>query len=256
MLLTFFILSFFQSPATALPAFGSIETTPLPIHLLLPRDAPIDCSCNGASRTTFTILQNCLLTIIACVYSALHPNIPDPKASDWKLAWDSAVLTFYMIFFSEFVIAWAIAQRYGAHSIAQKFNDEFKAKNADIKWTPVHGHYLQMGGFRRADNEHVLYAEELLKAVQDNKVNLNSLKITKKAIEDHSKGDFVSKGIAILQTLWFVLQCIVRLAQGLVLTELEIATLSFALFNAVVYAAWWHKPLNVRSMTPVTIIDP
>ncbi|TFK63421.1 hypothetical protein BDN72DRAFT_775903, partial [Pluteus cervinus] len=235
MLLTFFILSFFQSPATALPALRSIETTPLPIHPLFLRDAaPVDSSCNCSSRTTFTILQNCLLTITACVYGALHPNIPDPKASKRKLAWNTAILTFYMLFFSEFVIVWAIAQRDGAHQITEH-----------IKWTPVHGHYLQMGGFRRADNAHVLYSKELLKAVQDNKVNLDPLKITKKAIEDHSKEDIVSKGIAILQTLWFVLQCIVRLAEGLVLTELEVATLSFALCNAVVYAAWWHKPLNV-----------
>jgi len=34
------------------------------------------------------------------------------------------------------------------------------------------------------------------------------IKITKKEIEDKGRGDAVSKGLAIVQTMWFVLDCI------------------------------------------------
>jgi len=65
-------------------------------------------------------------------------------------------------------------------------------------------------------------------------------------IQDKSKGDFISKGVVILQTSWFVMQCIARGVQGLPITELELATIAFASLNFVIYVLWWDKPLNVR----------
>lgn len=65
-------------------------------------------------------------------------------------------------------------------------------------------------------------------------------------IEDRSKGDEWTKGIAVLQTAWFLAQCIARQIQGLAITELEIATTAFALVNIVIYIVWWSKPLDVR----------
>ena len=76
-------------------------------------------------------------------------------------------------------------------------------------------------------------------------------KITAADIEDRSKGDALSKIIAILQTTWFILQCIARGQQRLALTELELVTLALASLNAVTFAIWWHKPLGVQE--PVKI---
>ena len=70
--------------------------------------------------------------------------------------------------------------------------------------------------------------------------------ITAAAIEDRSKGDALSKIIAILQTSWFIAQCIARGQQQLALTELELVTLALASLNAVTFAIWWHKPLGVQ----------
>jgi hypothetical protein len=44
----------------------------------------------------------------------------------------------------------------------------------------------------------------------DLKAHLGKDDITEKEIKDRSKGDILSKGFAILQTGWFVLQCIAR----------------------------------------------
>jgi hypothetical protein len=71
-------------------------------------------------------------------------------------------------------------------------------------------------------------------------------RLSKMEIEDKSKGDFISKSVIILQTSWFVLQCIARGAQGLSITELELATIAFAGLNFVIYLLWWDKPLNVQ----------
>jgi len=75
--------------------------------------------------------------------------------------------------------------------------------------------------------------------------------ITKEAIEDKSKGDILSKGFAILQTGWFILQCIARKIQHLPVTELEVVTLGFAILNFATYRLWWNKPLDVRDPFPV-----
>jgi hypothetical protein len=77
-------------------------------------------------------------------------------------------------------------------------------------------------------------------------------KITKDEIEDKSKGNIVSKGLAIIQTGWFIMQCIARGASHLAITELEIMTVAFAFLNLVTYVFWWNKPLDVTC--PVRIV--
>jgi len=71
-------------------------------------------------------------------------------------------------------------------------------------------------------------------------------RISKAEIDDKSKGDAVSKGFVVLQTGWFVTQCIARGIQGLPITELELATVAFATLNFGIYLLWWDKPLNVQ----------
>jgi len=71
-------------------------------------------------------------------------------------------------------------------------------------------------------------------------------KITMADIKDKSKGDFLSKLIAILQTSWFIIQCAARGVQGLALTEFELVTLALASLNAITFVFWWHKPLDVQ----------
>ncbi|KAF7316011.1 hypothetical protein MIND_00118600 [Mycena indigotica] len=65
-------------------------------------------------------------------------------------------------------------------------------------------------------------------------------------LEDKSKGDLFSKGIALCQGLWFILQCIARRVQRLPLTEIEVATLAFATINALTWLLWLRKPLDVQ----------
>ena len=54
-------------------------------------------------------------------------------------------------------------------------------------------------------------------------------------VNDRSKGNGPSKGLVMLQTIWFVIQCIARKAQGLVITQLEPSAFAFAVLNGVMY---------------------
>jgi len=104
-----------------------------------------------------------------------------------------------------------------------------------------------MGGFTEYDGNHPI------RVLLSNQLDSYSLtgngdfpRISKKEIQDKSKGDFISKAVVILQTSWFVMQCIARGVRGLPITELELATIAFASLNLVIYLLWWDKPLNVE----------
>ena len=69
---------------------------------------------------------------------------------------------------------------------------------------------------------------------------------TKAEIEDKGKSDWLAKSLVLLQTSWFMMQCIARAKEHLPITHLEIVTLAYAAMNFVIYIFWWNKPLNVN----------
>ncbi|KAK7028216.1 hypothetical protein VNI00_014906 [Paramarasmius palmivorus] len=70
--------------------------------------------------------------------------------------------------------------------------------------------------------------------------------LTEDEIKDKSHADFITKSIAVIQTIWFIMQVIARAIEGLAITELEIITVGFAILNFGTYFLWWNKPLRVR----------
>ena len=114
-----------------------------------------------------------------------------------------------------------------------------------------------MGGFMLYDNDvpiKILGLEDLEQLESEDKINWPI--ISKEEIDDKSKGDFVSKGFAVLQTTWFTVQCIARRVFGLDLTQLELATLAFAVLNIILYGLWWDKPLAVSRSVRVHLRHP
>jgi len=121
----------------------------------------------------------------------------------------------------------------------------------------AHGHLIVMGGISTVDpsveddgqvdpRSPVLTFERYTKTEERERLNRKLHKISEEDIKDRSKGDILSKLIAITQTTWFILQCIARGQQRLTLTELELVTLALASLNAITYVFWWHKPLGVQ----------
>ncbi|KAF9473979.1 hypothetical protein BDN70DRAFT_885344 [Pholiota conissans] len=183
----------------------------------------------------------------------------------------------------ELIMLWAFTQRWDAKRIMEEYNrkihgEDTSSNDADTsvlqtikqlfqdspipppspngpRWTLAHGFFLQMGGFMLADNGrpvHILLDDnwfgrpdkhKLIHNIQKNLIALP--RITEEDIQDRSKGDLISKGIILLQTSWFVAQCIARWAEHLPVTELEVVTLGFAMLNGMTYALWWNKPQNV-----------
>ena len=104
-----------------------------------------------------------------------------------------------------------------------------------------------MGGFKLVDENgpvRTLAPHELQTLARKGDIDFPD--ITEREIQDRSKGDALSKGLVVIQTSWFILQCIARRIEHLPITELELVTLAFAALNFITYALWWNKPLDVQ----------
>ncbi|KAH9959119.1 hypothetical protein BC827DRAFT_528095 [Russula dissimulans] len=139
----------------------------------------------------------------------------------------------------EAIIAWALRQRLAAGRLAKRYKGE--------GWTLTHGFFATMGGFMAYEGNKPIQVL-LPRDLQSYSLTGNGdfPRISKIEIRDKSKGDFISKAVVILQTSWFMMQCVARGVQGLPITELELATIAFAGLNFVIYVLWWDKPLNVQ----------
>ena len=180
----------------------------------------------------------------------------------------------------EYVLAWAIRQFLGARKIA-KGEIELRVKYLLIAiilsksllergWSKTHGFFIIMGGFHLFEHRpiktsnsdefklhdddaplrplatHDLYGDSTYRSIRAD-IDFTSFMVpTEEEINDKGKSDWLAKSLVLLQTSWFVMQCIARAKEHLLITHLEIVTLAYAAMNFVIYIFWWNKPLNVN----------
>ncbi|KAJ7219855.1 hypothetical protein C8J57DRAFT_1095108, partial [Mycena rebaudengoi] len=111
----------------------------------------------------------------------------------------------------------------------------------------THGFFISMGGFMSHIGHHPVTTPN---NIQHYLAAIHAVDV--EDIKDKSKGDAISKGVAFAQGAWLMTQCFARLAQSLPVTELEIATLAFAVVNVFIWLLWWNKPLDVQR--PIMVI--
>ena len=73
----------------------------------------------------------------------------------------------------------------------------------------------------------------------------------KAEINNKGKSNWFAKSLILLQTSWFMMQCIACAIKCLPVTHLEIVMLAYAAMNFVVYIFWWSKPLNINQPVQV-----
>lgn len=89
-----------------------------PGHDIQARDSPDSAN----SRTTQGIVWSCIVTIFACTWVTIHPNLPDPRYSKWSQFKQRTAMMMLTIFAPEFILIWALRQRMGARSIMKEYN--------------------------------------------------------------------------------------------------------------------------------------
>ncbi|KAF9470693.1 hypothetical protein BDN70DRAFT_981818 [Pholiota conissans] len=245
MILLAIALYFASQLSTSRTSAAPISYTLKPEEVAVSSNLGAICS---DGRTLTDILWSCLATIFACSWVSVHPNIPATTDSGIRIVFRRLELMFWAIIAPDVIIFWAMRQWFGARTLGNLYRD--------YGWTKTHGYFMQMGGFTLYKNDQprgTLTPDLFLKLIENGEINFPAL--TEKEIQDRSKGDALSKGLAVGQTSWFVVQCIARHIEGLNVTGLEITTAALAVFNATIYFFWWNKPLDVRCSVPVYLLE-
>ncbi|KAG1848942.1 hypothetical protein DFJ58DRAFT_704881 [Suillus subalutaceus] len=194
-----------------------------------------DSPSSSDTRTLWDIIWSCVATLFACTWTAIHPNIPGMDEGRMTIFFRRLYIMVLALIAPVLMVTWAAIQFLSA-----------------LEWTAAHGFFAWMGGFMLyCDDEPraTLTPKELMDYIRDGCVDIPD--IVEADIEGRSKGDALSKGIAVLQLGWFVLQLVARYIQHLPTTLLEIDTLAIVSLACIAYCLWWKKPKDVRRPYPV-----
>ncbi|KAK7972231.1 hypothetical protein PG988_006365 [Apiospora saccharicola] len=223
-------------------------------------------------RGTPSLIISCLLTLVLCVWSALHLNVPSQHATRLdifllNLRWVIAGL------YSPELVVFAAWRQWSSARILQKLVEDTMQRDDDgdvtgskdidrrpkrrFEWTMTHSFFACSGGF-------ALELESLKPAMHDipdsEKSPAPRLTITargmallakcghlpdvdKQQIDDKSKANDLAKAAVLVQASWMLLQVIGRLGFHLPVTLLEVNTVAHVLCAFAMCIFWWHKPL-------------
>ncbi|KAJ7031886.1 hypothetical protein C8F04DRAFT_959763 [Mycena alexandri] len=205
-------------------------------HRILISLATPEASCDDINkcRTLFNIVWESFATLFACTWVALHQNVPDPKLRSFSLFMRTLRMVLVAVIAPELTVSFATRQLISALRISKGHEAFFYVVSI------THGFFCTMGGFVSQEGRPISDVNQLpayISAIQ----NVKEADMT-----DRSKGDGLSKAVALAQGLWFVTQCLARVSQSLPLTQLEVATMAFAIVSVFIRLLWWRKPLDVQ----------
>jgi hypothetical protein len=123
----------------------------------------------------------------------------------------------------------------------------------------VHGYYGVMGGFAIDTDDgdgrykHLFSNRKRLTLTAKGIALLahcgHTPNISLDDIKDKNKVDGLAKLLVCIQVGWMIAQVIVRAANGLPTSLLEVHTVAHVVCALIMYVIWWHKPRQVASPT-------
>ncbi|CAG8014474.1 unnamed protein product [Penicillium salamii] len=192
-------------------------------------------------RGTWAILSTCILTITLCCWSSFYPNIPPRSAGTLKKEMEKINLFLVGLLGPEFFLPICLGQWSSARASVKRFREA-----GYENWTRAHAFFADMGGFLLESPGSEMFpidAEQLFWLIKDGFIVYPELDI--EDIQDKSKSEGMARVITVLQAAWFLINCIIRLAQHLFLTPLELTTLSFILIFFATSFCWKDKPKDI-----------
>ncbi|KAF8331662.1 uncharacterized protein EI90DRAFT_3016235 [Cantharellus anzutake] len=240
---------------TFILAYGVHAVPILPHNISLSLDVSDACNDLRNCQTMWSIIYTCLLTIVACIWTAVHPNIRNPNDRSTLVSGSSrGYLMILALVTPEILLGGALGDFLEARRITGKC-EMIKG------WTMTHSFFVIMNGFfdpskgaavvpKRSENPLDVLGK--YPGIIEKENGARKVIVTKEEILDRSKGDWFAKFIVILQLLWFIIHYIGRWAGHLHRSQLETMTLAYATLSVIDYMLWWHKPTLIRFPIRVT----
>ncbi|KAM6536317.1 hypothetical protein FALCPG4_002326 [Fusarium falciforme] len=236
-------------------------------------------------RGTLNILQSCVLTLVACIYTALHLDVPLKTAWHevflYKLKW--VLITLFAPEISVYMAADQLQQAWSLKKRLLSLVPEVQAVVPDTGESEVelplvgsktnvmsaipeislkYAFFIIMGGVRVNVDDIISLPDLDFKAQRHFTTRPYTIRVGPKTIiqlaekgywinipmqkiDDKSKADVLQKCLVMIQVSWMVMQCIFRKVYNLPLALLEVHTMVHVVCAMFLYLCWLRKPLNV-----------
>jgi hypothetical protein len=230
-------------------------------------------------RGTITIVSNCLFTWFICLWTIYHINCPAKGDRAIVCLVRKAALMLYLSVFSELALQnaftqWREAKRLSIDmkSLAESSSsgelvsstpsktpvaEATQAPDLSEPWTMMHSLSCIAGIFvvwLPEENRYCpLNCKQLIWALKNKCIERPDVK--RKELEDRSKMDSFLKALSILQTVYFIAQCIARANQSLSTMTLEVATIGYITCMLPTLYFWWEKPYDVTCPIELPVKD-
>ncbi|KAJ4480301.1 hypothetical protein C8R41DRAFT_771513 [Lentinula lateritia] len=236
---------------------------------------PVNWQPDPDFRGTFNIVSTCLTTLLLCLWSAVHVDVPSHSGRCrelWvRVGWISVGLvtpeTLLFIAYRQWTIAGEIftvanpceASNKPWHRLFLQLKEYLKWGGRKHRWTMMHSYYAAMGGFvfdtQTEDflpasyrNGRAVITPEGIQFLLRNQPDLFP-DLSIEEISDRSKANGLLKSVVVVQVTFFLVNCIARKIQRLPVTLLEVTTVAHTLCSLLAYAFWWNKLLSVAHPT-------
>ncbi|KAJ9615135.1 hypothetical protein H2200_001209 [Cladophialophora chaetospira] len=218
------------------------------------------------TRGTADILYTCIVTIILCVWTCVHMNIPAPGEHPSRRVWRKIKWTIYGLLGPEIVLFTAWSQYNEAKDLIKYLNEQraqHESEKSEAPEKPIHqpfnlryGFFAVMGGLRVPTP--ALEEKESLISLTPGAIKALAytgrfLPVDDKDVQDRSKADGLAKLLICVQVTWLSLECIARKVSHLPLTILEIHTFIHVVCALAIYLIWFKKPLDIKEATVVDL---
>ena len=124
-------LAAFQQFAQGAPVELEISNAAGNVTILQTKVAPAWASAPGV-RGTSQILWSCTLTLVACVYTALHLNVPPSNEGQWQFLWRKTKWVAIALFAPEIVLYCACTQFWAARQLINTLNAT-RSRETDVR---------------------------------------------------------------------------------------------------------------------------
>lgn len=193
------------------------------------------------------MLVSCVLTLILCVWSALHLNVPSRDQTRLQDIFLNARWIIAGIYAPELVVFTAWRQWSSARILNQTVQDTITSGadkssqgNRKLEWSMTHSFFACAGGFafelestRQTTHDLLTGEKQRCPRVTITARGMALLArcgylpdVDEDQIEDKSKANDLAKATVVVQATWMLLQVISRLAFRLPVTLLEVNTVA------------------------------
>lgn len=220
--------------ANAIPAMDKAQDLAISTNSSEPRFLNFVGDPNG--RGTLSLVISCLLTLVLCVWSALHLNVP--LQADTRLHYVFVNIRWIItgVYAPELVVFTAWRQWSSARILGKIVGQQMdgREKTAKNQWTKTHDFFACTGGFAFDLSE----SEAFVPRECPTRLTITARgmallarcghlpDIPRVDILDKSKANDLAKALVMIQAFWMLVQVLGRLIVKLPVTLLEVNTIA------------------------------